>query len=75
MKAQHGDPPGILGLGVQVAALAWQFLALLAPTALMGATIPLGMNAIAKAHLPGERTSFSFLYLANVMGAALGTAS
>jgi spermidine synthase len=55
------------------AALVWQFFALLPATALMGATIPLGMNAIAKAHLPGERTSFSFLYLANVLGATLGT--
>jgi spermidine synthase len=55
------------------AALGWQFFALLPATALMGATIPLGMNAIAKAHLPGERTSFSFLYVANVLGATLGT--
>ena len=42
--------------------------------ALMGATIPIGMRAIGQM-LPGEaRRSFSYLYMANVAGAVVGTA-
>jgi len=52
---------------------AWIALALLPWCAAMGATIPLAMSAVGKA-APGEaRRSFSFLYLANVLGAALGS--
>jgi predicted membrane-bound spermidine synthase len=49
-----------------VGALGWQALILLPACAAMGATIPLAMLAI------GNARSFSFLYLANVLGAVLG---
>ncbi|HUJ24950.1 MAG TPA: fused MFS/spermidine synthase [Myxococcales bacterium] len=49
------------------AALGWQALVLLPASTLMGATIPVGMLAIRRA------ASFSYLYLANVLGAAFGT--
>jgi predicted membrane-bound spermidine synthase len=53
------------------AELGWTALVLLPVCAAMGATIPLGMLAIDKSR--GDRTSFSYLYLANVLGAVLGT--
>jgi predicted membrane-bound spermidine synthase len=53
-------------------ALAWQTLAILPACTAMGATIPLAMLAISKERLPGERTSFSFLYFANVLGGVVG---
>lgn len=55
-----------------LAALGWQALVVLPATAAMGATIPLGMHAIGKARLEGSGTSFSYLYLANVLGAIAG---
>jgi predicted membrane-bound spermidine synthase len=39
----------------------------------MGATFPLAMGAIRRNRLPGEDCSFSYLYLANVLGATSGT--
>jgi len=41
--------------------------------ACMGGTIPLAMFAIRKLQQEGDRRSFSFLYLANVLGAVLGS--
>jgi spermidine synthase len=41
--------------------------------ACMGATIPVAMFAIRKRQQEGDRRSFSFLYLANVLGAVLGS--
>jgi spermidine synthase len=41
--------------------------------ACMGATIPVAMFAIHKQQREGARRSFSFLYLANVLGAVLGS--
>ena len=41
--------------------------------ACMGATIPLAMLAIRKHHPAGSERSFSYLYLANILGAVLGT--
>jgi spermidine synthase len=41
--------------------------------ACMGATIPVAMFAIRKRQREGDRRSFSFLYLANVLGAVLGS--
>jgi spermidine synthase len=38
----------------------------------MGATIPVAMFAIRRKNSPDSQRSFSFLYLANVLGAALG---
>jgi len=67
-KALNGQGP----FAWYAAALGWQTLTLLPCCALMGATIPLGMNAIARAGMKGGRTSFSWLYLANVLGAVVG---
>jgi spermidine synthase len=41
--------------------------------ACMGGTIPVAMFAIRKQQEEGDRRSFSFLYLANVLGAVLGS--
>jgi len=41
--------------------------------ACMGATIPVAMFAIRKQQRDGSQRSFSFLYLANVLGAVLGS--
>ncbi len=54
------------------AAFVWQAIVLLPATTAMGATIPIGMFAIGKAQLPGHNRSFSYLYLANVLGAVAG---
>ena len=55
----------VAGLWVAVTLLPW--------TTLMGATVPVGMRAIAEM-LPGQSgRSFSFLYMANVSGAIAGT--
>jgi len=52
------------GLCIAVALLPW--------CACMGATLPVGMRAIRSAQLEFDR-SFSYLYVANVSGALLGT--
>src|SRR5215472_12900266 len=48
-------------------------LALLPWTSLMGATIPVGMLAIARTGKAESKRPFSYLYLANVTGALVGT--
>src|SRR5262245_9795401 len=48
-------------------------LTLLPVCTAMGATIPLAMAAIRRASPAGGERSFSFLYLANVVGALAGT--
>jgi spermidine synthase len=53
---------------------AWVALTLIPWCACMGATIPLGMWAIRKSFSSGTERSFSFLYLANVLGAVAGAA-
>jgi spermidine synthase len=51
----------------------WVALILLPGCALMGATLPVGMRAIGDT-VPGEtKRSFSYLYMANVGGAIVGT--
>lgn len=50
----------------------WIAIVLLPWCACMGATLPLGMRAIRSAQLESKR-SFSYLYLANICGALLGT--
>ena len=51
----------------------WAAVTLLPGCALMGATVPVGMRAIAET-LPAESNrSFSYLYMANVGGAVVGT--
>jgi hypothetical protein len=56
-----------------VASGAWVALALLPFCVAMGATFPLAMAAIRGEGLAGSDRSFSFLYLANVLGATSGT--
>jgi spermidine synthase len=51
----------------------WIALTLIPWCACMGATIPLGMKAIRDGFAEKSRRSFSFLYLANVLGAVAGT--
>lgn len=52
------------GLCIAAALLPW--------CACMGATLPVGMQAVRSARLESER-SFSYLYVANISGALLGT--
>jgi len=58
--------------GYYVASGLWLALALVPWCACMGATIPLGMSAIRNDRRMESRRSFSFLYLANVLGAVAG---
>ncbi|HEY3940417.1 MAG TPA: fused MFS/spermidine synthase [Bryobacteraceae bacterium] len=51
----------------------WMSLALLPWCTCMGATFPFAMAAIRKIHAVESEHSFSYLYLANVLGAVLGT--
>lgn len=51
----------------------WVAIALIPWCALMGATIPVAMLAIQRMFPPESSRSFSFLYMANVAGAVLGT--
>jgi len=51
----------------------WIALTLIPWCACMGATIPLGMKAIRDRFREQSQRSFSFLYLANVLGAVAGT--
>ncbi len=51
----------------------WVAVSVVPGCALMGATVPVAMRAIAQT-IPGEsRRSFSYLYMANVLGAVAGT--
>ena len=52
---------------------AWITLTLLPYAVCMGTTFPLAMAAMRREHGDGARRSFSYLYLANVLGAAAGT--
>jgi len=56
-----------------VASGAWVALALLPWCTCMGATFPFAMMAIRRMHGEDSEHSFSYLYLANVLGAILGT--
>lgn len=60
--------------GYYVAAGVWLACTLIPWCACMGATIPLGMYAIGRESPRESRRSFSFLYLANVLGAVAGSA-
>jgi spermidine synthase len=59
--------------GYYVAAGIWLAFTLMPWCACMGATIPLGMFAIRSGKQMESRRSFSFLYLANVLGAVAGS--
>jgi len=68
-----GNRLSLSSAGYYVAAGVWLAFTLIPWCACMGATIPLGMFAI-RADRPQEsQRSFSFLYLANVLGAVAGT--
>src|SRR5215469_5529887 len=74
LARRYGDRAGTLGLRLYaLAELLIGISALLVPwCAAMGATIPLAMEAI-RSNFQGESSSsFSFLYLANVVGATAG---
>ena len=58
--------------GYYVAAGVWLACSLIPWCACMGATIPLGMFAIGSDKRLDSRRSFSFFYLANVLGAVAG---
>jgi spermidine synthase len=58
--------------GYYLAAGLWLALSLIPWCACMGATIPLGMFALRSYNPLESRRSFSFLYLANVLGAVTG---
>ncbi|HEY4842570.1 MAG TPA: fused MFS/spermidine synthase [Terriglobales bacterium] len=51
----------------------WLLLTMVPWCACMGATIPVAMFAIRKSQQKSDGRSFSFLYLANVLGAMLGS--
>ena len=60
-------------LGFYAVAGLWVAATLLPWTTLMGATVPVAMNAIRETLPEQSRRSFSFLYMANVTGAIAGT--
>lgn len=68
-----GNRLALSSAGYYVAAGVWLAFTLIPWCACMGATIPLGMFAIRRDRRLESRRSFSFLYLANVLGAVAGT--
>jgi spermidine synthase len=67
-----GNSLSLSSSGYYVAAGFWVACSLVPWCACMGATIPLGMFAIRSDKRLESRRSFSFLYLANVLGAVVG---
>jgi spermidine synthase len=67
-----GNSLSLSSTGYYVAAGVWLTCSLVPWCACMGATIPLGMFAIRSDKRLESRRSFSFLYLANVLGAVAG---
>jgi predicted membrane-bound spermidine synthase len=67
-----GNSLSLSSTGYYVAAGIWLACSLVPWCACMGATIPLGMFAIRSDKRLESRRSFSFLYLANVLGAVAG---
>lgn len=63
---------GFSSAGYHFASGAWIALTLIPWCACMGATIPLAMLAIRNSFEQESQRSFSYLYLANVLGAVLG---
>jgi spermidine synthase len=68
-----GPSLSLSSAGYYIASGVWLACTLVPWCACMGATIPLGMFAIRSAKQMESRRSFSFLYLANVLGAVAGT--
>src|ERR1700730_2078960 len=69
--ADHGAAWG--SPGYYLASAAWVALVMLPFCTCMGATFPLAMAGIRAAFRAKSPTSFSYLYLANVLGAMAGT--
>lgn len=69
---EHLGSGSLSSAGYYVASGFWLALALVPWCTCMGATIPLGMAAIRSDRRLESRRSFSFLYLANVLGAVAG---
>jgi spermidine synthase len=67
-----GSSFSLSSTGYYIAAGVWLACSLVPWCACMGATIPLGMLAIRSDRRLESRRSFSFLYLANVLGAVAG---
>jgi len=67
-----GSGVSLSSSGYYVAAGVWVACSLIPWCACMGATIPLGMFALRGETGLGSRRSFSFFYLANVLGAVAG---
>jgi spermidine synthase len=67
-----GSGAALSSSGYYVASGFWLALTLVPWCSCMGATIPLGMSAIRNDPRMESRRSFSFLYLANVLGAVAG---
>ena len=67
-----GNSLSLSSTGYYVTAGVWLACSLVPWCACMGATIPLGMFAIRSDKRLESRRSFSFLYLANVLGAVAG---
>src|SRR5580698_7925926 len=67
-----GKSLSLSSTGYYIAAGIWLACSLVPWCACMGATIPLGMFAIRSDKRLQSRRSFSFLYLANVLGAVAG---
>ncbi len=68
-----GQTLSLSSAGYYIGAGVWLALTLMPWCACMGATIPLGMFAIRSGKQMESRRSFSFLYLANVLGAVAGS--
>ncbi len=67
-----GSSLSLSSAGYYIASGIWLACTLIPWCACMGATIPLGMDAIRSNKQLESRRSFSFLYLANVLGAVAG---
>lgn len=67
-----GSSVGLSSGAYYVAAGLWSACTLIPWCACMGATIPLGMHAIRAGQRAESPRAFSFLYLANVLGAMFG---
>jgi len=64
---------GLSSSGYYVAAGAWIAFSLVPWCAAMGATFPFALFAIEEEHRADSQHAFSYLYLANVLGAVAGT--
>jgi spermidine synthase len=64
---------GLSSSGYYLAAGAWITFSLVPWCAAMGATFPFALFAIEREQRPDSQHSFSYLYLANVLGAVAGT--